>query len=979
MIALLIPPAALAWSVPQDLPHSTGEAGAREVWRGEHPDLYAEALAAAGLSVLGRTYTVWTRGGPSADTEATLQPPSAWALVQASQTRLTALDMWANLPDVSWSVADWAAGNELCPLDASGYSVTTSTCHGFLTGWMGALNSHHFVPQSYHAWSWYHTLALETAARCADLREDLSSLGYAPDSEYGELITGLLRQCEEEALIFEGVGHHYLQDAFSSGHTWQRWGSPDLSFWKDNASSSGYTALPWALTVGGLSGLIHGTGREPDGVPDPLCGPNPNVEVIPAGGGPDERLGMVGDYYLGRIAGTEQETLLTQCTHGSLAEVVTALGDSTLGLSAPSDGVTPDEATCFGLRATNLAWATGYRTTSDLPTHFRVLARLGVLSEEEVEEADWALRRDLVRLAFLSEAVQFQDGGPYATDLAELTLTLDDGSTTRLSYFGAAPNDTYTGALSGGLLTLDPPAEVLAGGAGTEQQEQDADRLRRTFHRAHADFWCADPEGLGADPEDPDSDLSQLREVCRTGTSSAWAGEELREDEDTLQQAACDLCAEFALRHHRVGSGPDDYDGAQEPVCAALGGDEFLYLPVPEGSTRAEVVEAWCSATPAYAVTSTGVWQFDPSATTGDLASSATLLSSSPTDANGLAAWQGRVFLSTDSALLELGEDGSSADFLPAGCTGPQGLEVDADAAALYVVCEDTDLLLSFDLGTSPPTELDRLELLTVTDGSSSVDVVEEPRALALHPEGGWLAVVSDEIYAQKDGITLVILAAGTFGGAQRIPPRIDSYDFDDYGCRAYCEAAYDPSDPEFYFLYWDCLADCSDFVTDIEGLYYSACRGVDWSADGALLFASNFSNMECLTPNNPSCEIQSDYWVSVADPAGLELVDAPVAPGRTSPVQRVGEHVVVGEWTAGDLLIFAAGGGRVGTLSTGGQRLQSLAATPGGERLFAAFDDASSTCGLAVVDTADADPSAWTLEGVDSGLGCVRRVAVGE
>ncbi|MCB9761199.1 MAG: hypothetical protein H6739_15265 [Alphaproteobacteria bacterium] len=976
-LALLLPHASQAWTVPSDVPHTTGQSGAREVWAGEHVDLLDDALAANGLTLTGRSYTVWTRGGDSTDGLDTLLPPEDWHRAQATQTRLTSLQMWANLPDVSWSVAGWALGNERCPLqeDYSGWAVSESTCFAFLSGWMAALNSHHFVPQSYHAWSWYHELALSNAARCVDLRDTVEALGYEPDSDYGGLLSDVVRECEEESLIFEGVGHHYLQDAWSSGHTWQRWGAPDIDWWKSNATSSNYSALPWAMVVGLQSGQIHGTGY----FDDPMCGPHDNIEIVPGGGTAADRIHMVGDYYLDQIGGTDQEQRLQACTFGSLAEVASVLEDGELGLS-PSQGVTVTETGCFGQRATNLAWLTGKMTVPDnLPLSVRVAARMGLISEAEFQRIAWRYRLDSVRMENLAIALRWRPSGPNGTDLADLTLTLDDGTTTRLTYVDAQPNDQHTQAIQDGLLTLDPPYAVLVGeDAGTAKQAEDADALRRTFHRAHADYWCADDARFSADVDDETSDLSRIRQVCQTGESDVMTSAELVEDPEDVREAACGLCEEMGLRYHRDGTGADAYNAELEPLCAAFGAERYLYLPVPDGGDRAEVVSDWCRGAPGYAVSSTGVWTFSVGAEPGHFADEATQLSTTPTAANGLAAHAGVVYASTDDALYAITPEGAVNDFKPAGCDRPRGLDVDPDTQVLFAVCEDSDLLASFDLTQSPPALIDTLALLEISDGGSgTIDVVQEPYDVALHPEGFEVAVASDEIYAQQDGVTLVAVGNGVFGDATRIPPQIDSYDFDDFGCRAYCEAAYDPYDPEFYFLYWDCLADCSDHVENIEGLFYASSKGVDYASDGDTLYASNYSTMECLTPSTTSCEIGDHYWVSVAQRSAGQLVADPEVGGRAKAVHRVGDHVLVADWEQGVLYAFSGLSAYDAQLSAGGERPESLAADAAGSRVFVGYDDASSTCGMGVIDSSDEDPSNWSVEALETGLGCVRAVFV--
>jgi hypothetical protein len=157
-------PLLVAWSVPGGTGNE-GVVGVREVWEGEHVQLYREALAASGAGSVARTLTVYSRGGAVSGREAervetaSLLLPDDWGAVEGVDDRATALTMFANLPDISYSVADWAMGNERCPLDYSAVDVDPNLCFYF-RGWMGALNSSHFPPQSHRAYSWYHDIAL---------------------------------------------------------------------------------------------------------------------------------------------------------------------------------------------------------------------------------------------------------------------------------------------------------------------------------------------------------------------------------------------------------------------------------------------------------------------------------------------------------------------------------------------------------------------------------------------------------------------------------------------------------------------------------------------------------------------------------------------------------------------------------------------------------------------------------------------------
>ncbi|MCA9540866.1 MAG: hypothetical protein KC620_18325, partial [Myxococcales bacterium] len=59
-----------------------------------------------------------------------------------------------------------------------------------------------------------------------------------------------IRDCEWEALAFEALGGHYLGDAWSMGHMWQRWGTPNFAPTIDGRVRAQLVAM--------VSGLEHG-------------------------------------------------------------------------------------------------------------------------------------------------------------------------------------------------------------------------------------------------------------------------------------------------------------------------------------------------------------------------------------------------------------------------------------------------------------------------------------------------------------------------------------------------------------------------------------------------------------------------------------------------------------------------------------------------------------------------------------------------
>ena len=221
---------------------SPGEAGAectagpntaRNRWRGphdEHRQLFAAAAAGIGLpphltgDVALSVFSSTTNGPPA---------PTVFPLAYAIVPRCYSIDEMAQLPDFSYGLWDWAGDNQSCPIDGA----SAQDCHDFGTH-MGALNSSHFVPQSGRFFQHYHGLALARARQCADVRARLANLPR---------FTSFVEACDQEAFTYRGDRHHYLQDAWSTGHMWQRWaaraltspeGGAQRSSWRSPAASS---------------------------------------------------------------------------------------------------------------------------------------------------------------------------------------------------------------------------------------------------------------------------------------------------------------------------------------------------------------------------------------------------------------------------------------------------------------------------------------------------------------------------------------------------------------------------------------------------------------------------------------------------------------------------------------------------------------------------------------------------------------------
>ena len=164
--------------------------------------------------------------------------PTGGAVGSAHVARSVSLLELTQLPDASNSVADWAAGNELCPLrgyEGAYAGPENDGCHAFVNA-MGAVNVTHFKPLNRAMWKHYHGLALRRMDQCKTLHELTSSFTVNWLSDYG---TDEVKpfsnhyteahECVREAMVYEMFGQHFLQDAWSTGHMFNRWGHEELS------------------------------------------------------------------------------------------------------------------------------------------------------------------------------------------------------------------------------------------------------------------------------------------------------------------------------------------------------------------------------------------------------------------------------------------------------------------------------------------------------------------------------------------------------------------------------------------------------------------------------------------------------------------------------------------------------------------------------------------------------------------------------
>jgi len=305
----------------------------------------------------------------------------------------------------------------------------------------------------------------------------------------------------------------------------------------------------------------------------------------------------------------------------------------------------------------------------------------------------------------------------------------------------------------------------------------------------------------------------------------------------------------------------------------------------------------------------------------------------------------------------------------PAGCVDPRGMDADNVEETLYLVCEGSDTLHA--LWMPDGQGATALYDLTLLVDAAGIDYVTEPRDVDVAPDGKRLAVVSDEFFAMKDGVTLVEVDGTGFGDAVKVPVRIDDIQWDD-SCAEECALMYNPSDLASQMAYIGCLDLCPPAnISVLDGLFFAANRGVAWA--GGRVYASNFSDVECLTPSMQSCSLGLGHWVSVVDPSTDTLTGNPDVADRNTAVEAADDFALVGQ-RDGTMLIFYDGALLRTMALGGGGRPDSIAYA--GDRTFVAYSD-DTVCGMTVIDSSDIDPLNWTVEAaLDTSLGCPRLVA---
>ncbi len=582
-----------------------GVAAPRGTQWGEHALIAELALIRAGLSdvalrrdALPPYYTdrAQVAGDPTLATQVPA-PPGA-ALVRLE--RPLAIAEMAQVPDVSYSLADFLAGNEHCFVDnaARGTFEEVQACHTYFTH-LGPVNSTHFLPQAQAVYRHYHAIALGRASACRRLAEALPrarAAGLAP-----EIVAHLERgigSCRMQALAFESVGAHYLADAWSTGHMWQRWGSPVYP--RTRVGQLG------AMVVGALSGLQHGwravaantLGLSGGPIHDRLCLPGPFagdderrwVRFKPHGG--DALILGAGDDYL--LACTSMEPAWSLLDGEHVAEQRERMLDcvakgffdvhrqaSPTPITPPPGlppGLDPAGAACWGQRVSNRTLyegtgVTAWRRSNDPAVLARMIVRahagrvLGEVAARAAGALLFEVRMDLVALQaeIMWRAWRDPDGTEAADlpgpNLGQLLFTkrnsayadlIDQG---QVSYYEQRDPSLWSARPHPVPATCESDADCLATAfcgppAGMDKKRrcypQEAVFLN-AYRAAHLEAWCF---------QDDYPAITAAAMRCRESEGRA--------------SHACDACVEAVLP--RLAPSESDDDEAAQTLCEIVAG-----------------------------------------------------------------------------------------------------------------------------------------------------------------------------------------------------------------------------------------------------------------------------------------------------------------------------------------------------------------------------------------------------------------------
>lgn len=536
---------------------------------------------------------------------------------ELEERELPATAHFSGIPDYSYSVYDWVNKNALCPPLPTG--VPTVGCHSFL-GWMGLFNANHFGTQSKHMYLHYHELALGLADRARALRELLLASPRALDRT---IHADYVREAELEALAFEAVAQHYLQDRWSMGHMWERWGGADYGSISDPVESA---------MVGLAAGLLHGS-ESVTGLADPMCSPTVESGLFGTGatavpsrfvlggaelpGMGDHRVKDSFDGFFGVEFGNSdlpvdvkaQRDAMLSCSRAGWAEVIQGFGATQggfgeLGLAAPAQGDVR-ASSCWEAWATNGSIKTGW-VSDPLVTTANTLSRItGVASGGgqgliDSISAALGLRTSWVELTWRIRTRTLLDG--------EGATTLSRGAIGQIAT--TQPGNAYAFGPGGAPRVPDytePASLDSLPWIDTTERGRDRRTLYAFFNRAHTDHWCEDmaatlAELRGTDDAVKDEACTYLAERVYLRTDPEYQGKQT-EERTVGDQPFSPICERYGV----TSSGVDpDLPYYLDPGYVGLPGQWDVYGPAS--------VSAWCRRLPVLdrsfaGTTSTPCWK----------------------------------------------------------------------------------------------------------------------------------------------------------------------------------------------------------------------------------------------------------------------------------------------------------------------------------------------------------------------------------
>jgi hypothetical protein len=514
------------------------------------------------------------------------------------RTRRLSIPGMANLPDFSYALWDLGSGNELCPPHPA-VGADALDCHNYETH-IGWLNSNHMLPQSRKWYEHLHALALTQAAECKRQTDAVPTALRARYEPY-------LLACEKQALMLEGVGQHYLEDSWSSGHLWERWGgTEEADFGNDRA-------LGFAVAT--FTGLIHGAKAVFDDTPgfkeigpwdDPMCAPHENVTYVDRGVTPIEQHPGAGDIFLPALAGigavaagdrfAPQRHALFGCAVDGVRAVYAAtgqvhgeMGDPDFNEFDTSRSVSDDS--CWAQRATNRAIAEGCGVhIGAAPDEQRALPGEDALQGGALAFSNWLQPLIFAQLTVApvvagapiifnpDTARRFVTDASYTCALAIADAidpqfaddtNLASGELPALA--GIKPNHFYARGNPAGKVPpafwADPfPPWSLNDSESDEAPKKEV--LNLFFADANAAQRCVD-----FSPTDLEDYV--------TAAKQAIDGGELEETID----ARCGQCEQLIAPHLRHGKN-GDHDARREAFCALVAAERRLFIYTEENPAK---------------------------------------------------------------------------------------------------------------------------------------------------------------------------------------------------------------------------------------------------------------------------------------------------------------------------------------------------------------------------------------------------------